>query len=273
MILNIAEDLIFFVTNILKTRFLIILILTAGLNCFLSVSVLGQPEGRMETDRPDQAECASVVRAGYIQAELGFNANQFLESSEWNLPTALIKYGIADKLELRYISVAIAKNNELKYQPDALGVKVFLFKERGWIPQTTIIAQYHFDDTKRDLSDFNRTEHSVGELILSCQNNFTDRFGLGYNVGPEFHSDGTVEWIYRLTPGWNLGPKYFIYGELFGRVASEASEIWTDAGLARYLSDNLKIDLSAGYHIRERKEWYAAVGISWRFRVTSVRTR
>lgn len=226
----------------------------------------------METDRPDQAECANVVRAGFIQVELGFNANQFLKSNEFNVPTSLIKYGIADKLEVRYISVATAKNKELKYQPDALGVKVFLIKERNGIPQTTIIAQYHFDDAKRDLSDYNRTEHSVGELIFTFQNNLTDRFGLGYNVGPEFHSDGTVEWIYRITPGWSLGPKYFIYGEFFGRVASQASEIWTDAGLARYLSDNLKIDLSAGYHLRERKEWYAALGISWRFKVSTPET-
>lgn len=252
------------------------ILLVIVLNWFAAIPIFGQASGRMETDRPDQAECASVVKAGYIQAELGFNANQFLEFGEWNVPTALIKYGIADKLELRYISVAVAKNNELMYRPDAAGVKVFLFKEKGWLPQTTIIAQYRFDDTKRDNSDFNRTGHSVGELIFTCQNNFTDRIGLGYNFGPEFHSDGTVEWIYRVTPGMNLGSKYFIYGELFGRMASEKSELWTDAGIARYLSDDLKIDFSAGFNLGETKEWYTALGISWRFNLarasTSART-
>lgn len=252
-----------------KIRLALIISLWVGIGLFPLVAVFGQATGRMETDRPDQAECASIVKAGYIQAELGFNANQFLEAREWNVPTTLIKYGIADKLELRYISVAAVKNNQLMYQPDAAGIKVFLFKEKGWIPQTTLIAQYHFDDTKRDNSDFNRTEHSVGELIFTCQNNFNDRIGLGYNFGPEFHSDGTVEWIYRVTPGLNLSPNYFIYGEIFGRVATQTTEFWTDVGLARYISDDLKIDISAGYHIREGKEWYTAVGLSWRFRVAS----
>ncbi|MFM8347270.1 MAG: hypothetical protein ACKOAR_04420, partial [Bacteroidota bacterium] len=137
-----------------------------------------QATGRMDTDRPDQAECASVVRAGYVQAEAGFNANRFDTGNEWIFPTLLAKYGIANKLELRYISVLKSTGGAVTYQPDAAGVKVFLFDEKGSRPRATVIAQYHFDDTKRDNSEYNRKQHSVGELMFTFQNNFSERSGI-----------------------------------------------------------------------------------------------
>lgn len=240
---------------------------------FLLVTTTGllrteaQANGRMDTDRPDQAECASITRAGYIQVEAGFNANRFDTGREWNFPTLLAKYGIANTLELRYVSVLKSANGKSSYQPDAAGLKVFLFDEKGMRPRTTVIAHYHFDDTKRDNSDYNRDHHSVGELMFTFQNNFSSRSGIGYNFGPEFHSDGSTEWVYRVTPGWNIGRDHFIYTELFGRFAKGRSECWADGGVARYITDDLKIDLSAGLNLGERSENYVALGISWRFRV------
>lgn len=229
--------------------------------------VFAQPSGRMETDRPDQAECANVVKSGYLQTELGFNLNRYGSEREWDVPTSLIKLGIGDKIELRYISVLEAADGRTSYEPDAAGVKVFLFKGQNWIPKAAVIGQYHFNDDKRDNSDYNREKHSVGELMFNLQNDFSEDFGIGYNIGPEFHSDGSAELIYRITPGWNLGEKGFFYAELFGRKAKAASEVWADAGLARYLDEDLKVDLSAGVNLQGQRKYYAALGVSWRLRL------
>ncbi|MFM9076507.1 MAG: hypothetical protein ACKORJ_13235, partial [Bacteroidota bacterium] len=220
-----------------------------------------------------QAECASVVRAGYVQAEAGFNVNRFDTGNEWIFPTLLAKYGIANKLELRYISVLKSTGGAVTYQPDAAGVKVFLFDEKGSRPRATVIAQYHFDDTKRDNSEYNRKQHSVGELMFTFQNNFSERSGIGYNFGPEFHSDGSTEWVYRVTPGWNISEHDFLYVEAFGRFARARSELWADGGVARYLTDDLKVDVSAGVNLQGLSETYVALGISWRFRVSGSTAR
>ena len=235
----------------------------------LPAIVHGQAEGRMETDRPDQAECANVVRHGYFQMEAGFNANRLSGLRDWDLPTALIKYGIRNILEFRYISVLKSGAGNVRYVPVAAGLKVFLFKGKGWIPRTTVIGHYHFDDKKRDKSEYNPDHHSVGELMFTFQNDLTERFGIGYNFGPEFHSNGTTEWIYRVTPGLNVGERFFVYTELFGRVSRAAgAELWADGGIARYFSDDLKVDLSAGLNLEDPAERYAALGFSWRLKVS-----
>ena len=231
------------------------------------VELCGQSTGRMETDRPDQAECANVVKAGYLQGEFGFNFNNYGSTQEWDVPTSLIKYGIANRLELQYVSILQFANGGSSYRPDVAGLKVFLFPGKKWIPRTTVIGHYHFNDDKRDNSDNNRTHHSVGELVLTFQNDITESFGIGYNFGPEFHSDGTTEWIYRLTPGWNLNSRDFFYAEIFGRVAQGNTQVWADAGIARYLNDDLKVDFSAGLNLQQKKQFYGAIGISWRFKV------
>lgn len=255
------------IPNMLKFRTTLLVMVIA---CSVA---LGQSTGRMETDRPDQAECADVVRSGYIQAELGFNANRYPSMQEWDIPTSLIKYGIADRLELRYISVLEAVNGKLTYQPDAAGMKVSLFEGKRWIPKTSLIGQYHFNDDKRDNSDYNRRHHSIGELVFTFQNDVSETFGVGYNLGPEFHSDGSAELIYRITPGWNLGPSTFFYAEIFGRRAKSESETWADAGLAQYLSDDLKIDISAGLNLQGEQKYYAAIGISFRFKILNTTDR
>jgi len=240
------------------------IILLIGLSV---TALLAQSSGRMETDRPDQAECANVVKAGYVQTEMGFNMNHYGGANEWDIPTTLIKYGVADRVELRYISVLESIDGNTTYRPDAAGIKVFLYSGKNWIPRTTVIGQYHFNDDKRDNSDYNRTHHSIGEIIFTFQNDFSENFGIGYNAGPEFHSDGTVEWIYRVTPGWNISARDFFYLEIFGRAAREQSEVWSDAGLARYLTDNLKVDFSAGINLKGLDKYYVAAGISWRFKL------
>jgi len=57
---------------------------------------------RIETDRPDQTETPFNVPKKYFQAEFGFNKEN-LTDYNYNLihPTALLKYGLSNRIELR----------------------------------------------------------------------------------------------------------------------------------------------------------------------------
>ena len=106
------------------------------------------------------------------------------------------------------------------------------------------------------------------DVVFTLQNDLTDRFGIGYNVGTEMHSNGSLEGIYRIAPNMLIGSRGYAYVEVFGRFpASEFADHSYDAGVAYYLSDDVKLDLSAGQSFTRPQEYYFALGLSFRLRI------
>lgn len=69
----------------------------------LETPVYSQASGRMETDRPDQTKSPYIVANGFFQIESGFNKNYVFRQHEYYLPTTLLKYGVKNKFEFRYV--------------------------------------------------------------------------------------------------------------------------------------------------------------------------
>jgi len=229
-----------------------------------------QEISRIETDRPDQTECPFIVKKGYIQAEIGFNQLMNKGKQAYLLPTSLIKIGLHKNWELRYTST-LSSNLPFdpNFQTESIGFKVHLFQGfQAILPRSALIVQYHWDNDTRDLSEKNKTPHSIGETIFTFQHNFTEKYGIGYNFGAEYHSNVKVEGIYRIAPNMNLGKNGYAYVELFGRFPKSLdTEFWGDFGLAYYLSKDLKLDFSAGKSLQNNSDWYAAVGCSFRLKI------
>ena len=230
-----------------------------------SVVTLAQSEGRIETDRPDQTECPFIVKKGFIQAEIGFNRS----TSEYLFPTSFLKYGLSKRLELRYVSVlAQEPGQQTRFQTEALGFKWALFQPSGWKPRTSVIVHYNWDHQNRDFSEKNLRGHSIGDVVFTMQNDFNERSGIGYNVGAELHSNGSLEGIYRVAPNVLIGKKGYAYVEVFGRFpASEFADHSFDAGFAYYVNEDLKLDVSAGQSFLHPEDHYVAIGLSFRLRI------
>lgn len=224
-----------------------------------------QSQGRIETDRPDQTECPFIVKKGYIQAEIGFNR----ATSENLFPTSLVKYGLSKRFELRYVSVlAQEPGKETRFQTEAVGFKWALMQPSGWKPRTSVIVHYNWDHQNRDFSEKNLRGHSIGDVVFTMQNDLNKRFGVGYNLGTELHSNGSFEGIYRVAPNMLIGKKGYAYVEVFGRFpASEFADHSYDAGFAYYLNEDVKLDVSAGQSFTRPEEYYFALGISFRLRI------
>jgi hypothetical protein len=224
-----------------------------------------QSQGRIETDRPDQTECPFIVKKGYIQAEIGFNR----ATSENLFPTSLVKYGLSKRFELRYVSVlAQEPGKETRFQTEAVGFKWALMQPSGWKPRTSVIVHYNWDHQNRDFSEKNLRGHSIGDVVFTMQNDLNKRFGVGYNLGTELHSNGFFEGIYRVAPNMLIGKKGYAYVEVFGRFpASEFADHSYDAGFAYYLNEDVKLDVSAGQSFTRPEEYYFALGISFRLRI------
>jgi hypothetical protein len=104
----------------------------------------------------------------------------------------------------------------------------------------------------------------VADVVMTSQIDFTDNMGVGFNLGTEFHTNGNLEGIYRIAPNVILGKRGYAYVEIFGRYPSADTDQWFDGGYAYYLSDHVKLDISAGRSLTHGDDYYVALGISFR---------
>lgn len=230
---------------------------------------------KIETDRPDQTESPYTVPKKYFQAELGFNKEN-LNDGYYNLihPTALLKYGLSNKVELRFASIlkteyaayALSKNtSSVLLEPIALGAKIGLIEEKDRMPKVSVIGEIRVPF----LASKTMKPDALPYLLrLTMQNSISKNIGLGYNIG--FEKDGFENknfWFYTLAPGFQLGKRWYTYIEVFGSVAqNELPDHALDGGVAYFVNDDIKIDFSAGFGLSENSfKNYLAIGCSFRF--------
>jgi Putative MetA-pathway of phenol degradation len=252
---------------LLKTIILLLLLSTG------KESVIAQQTGRMETDRPDQTESPAITKKKYFQAEIGFNREHYNDRKSWVTPTSLLKYGVANKFELRVITEfesfkVISNNNNVKpitgLLPVQIGGKIALSEEKGIFPLTSLI--FHTGIPFMSSSNFKASSLSPN-FRFTMQHTLSKTVSLGYNIGAEWDGESTTpSWIYTIAPGKNFGEKWYGYVELFGELSQQKpAEHGFDAGIAYYINDDLKLDISAGKGLSKYTfDKYVAIGLSFR---------
>ena len=252
----------------MKKIFLLSFIICA-LNSF------SQQEGRMETDRPDQTESVIITKKNYVQVEVGFNIEKNNGIKTLVHPTTLLKYGLSKRFEFRLITefvstetpILIPAGNEIisGLLPVQIGGKLALSKEKGILPQTALL--FHIAHPKLGSKKFHN-EKWAPNFRFSMQHTLSENIGLGYNLGAEWDGySNTPYWVYTFAPGFNLGKNWYGYFEAFGAVRkNELPQHYLDGGLAVYVNDNLKLDISSGFGLNDAaQDWYGAIGFSFRF--------
>ncbi|MFM2137708.1 MAG: hypothetical protein RJA57_15 [Bacteroidota bacterium] len=238
------------------------------------VPVTAQLSGRMETDRPDQTESPFIVKPKYMQAEIGFNYESEAGDRTLVHPTALWKYGISKLFEFRLItelnsvktpaSVPGGGSYQAGLLPVQIGGKVAFCEEQGLLPKTSLI--FHVGIPQLASRKFRPTRWAPN-FRFTMQHSLSDNIGLGYNLGGEWDGESPdPAWIYTIAPGFNLGKKGYFYIEAYGAVRKgDAPQHGIDGGLAYYINDDLKLDISGGFSLINVPN-YVAVGCSFRFR-------
>ena len=229
---------------------------------------------KIDTDRPDQTESAATVPKNYFQAELGFNHEKtFHENFNIIHPSALLKYGFK-KIELRLEATCLSSYEHYipntktitGFEPIEIGFKAALWEEKNLLPKTSLII--HFAIPTVASKKF-KAHHLAPTIRFSMQHSLTEQIGLGYNLGTEWDGfSSSPIWLYTFAPGFNLGDKWYAYIELFGFVQkNELPQHSIDGGIAYYISNNVKIDISGGFGMSEAApKNYIAIGGSFRFK-------
>jgi hypothetical protein len=245
---------------------------------FTIAACFAQPE-KIDTDRPDQTESAVTVPKKWLQFEMGFSkqSDKYYQSDkelDFQHPTLLSKYGLTKCFELRLITTYSTyrdkTNNEITYRKNGisdvqLGGKVNFFDEKGFRPKTSLIAHYDFSRLRSIYKDTT----DGANFRFTMQHTLSEKMALGYNVGMEWGRFGEPPaYIYTFAPGIDISDKWYAYIELFGFIRkNEKPENSIDGGVAYYVTNNFKLDISSGFGIsKAAPDWYIAIGGSIRFK-------
>ena len=99
----------------------------------------------------------------------------------------------------------------------------------------------------------------------------SNAISLSYNIGMDWKRFSShPAYIYTLSPSFNISEKWMAYIELFGFIwKNQKPENSTDGGFAYYITDNFKIDASAGFGLNKKApDNFYSIGASFRFNFT-----
>ncbi|WP_181305503.1 transporter [Rufibacter sp. XAAS-G3-1] len=244
--------------------------------CFAQVAPdSAKAHSPIQTDRPDQTEASSVIPVGSLQVELGVFRQKHRQNGQTTIdymhPSALFRYGILERLELRLIA-----GYHRTTRPDesdagdasgldafAIGTKIYVAEENGLFPEIAIIGHLTFPSGS---SEF-KPGFMAPDLRLSFAHTLSEKLSLGYNVGYEWDGDSpSGSGIYTLALGTGLGERWGLYAELFGEKPEQGK--WShsaDAGFTFSPRYDIQFDVSAGVGLNEEApDYYLCAGFSFR---------
>jgi len=255
----------------------ILLLVFIGINGHLKAQDSSADKAELVTDRPDQTESATIVPVGSVQLETGLLyssdkaevAGIKYGASSFSIPNNLFRIGILKPVELRVIAgefsssrasvgdVSVAGPKGLS--AIALGTKIKFWDEKGFIPETAILAHVTLPVGGEEV----RPPEPIYDFRFSLAHTLSDNLALGYNVGGEY-DPFTDEFtgLYTLSLGIGLTDTFGVFGEFFGDFGSSHE---FDAGLTYLITDLIQYDLSGGFGLTdEAPDFFISTGITIR---------
>lgn len=242
-------------------------ILLGGL---LSYQGWAQSDSPLSTDRPGEGtDAASVVGVGVGQLEAGIFREWNGEGSSLTYyPTALMRYGALDRIELR-LSTGLYSNNARSttgWLPLDLATKVALTEQaNGWIPQAALLVGFTLPATG---SAEVQSQFTQPRVVLLLNNPINSWLGITTNLGAHWEND-SPETIYRyaMSFDFSLSERVGAFAEFYGDLpeASATSHLF-NAGFTYLVTNDLQLDVASGIALTDNApDFYVGGGVSWRW--------
>lgn len=221
----------------------------------------------LTVDRPGIAEAPYTVRPKHYQLESGFEYYNRDNTDVFFMPAMLLRTGLSTAAELRVgVRNILEKHagSELRdISPITVGIKTHIIEQRGWIPETDILADLIFPTGQSPLQP-SSTGHDV---LLLFENDLSEKVALNYNVGYIWDGFSVDE---MFTASFCLN---YLHSDAIGLFAeyydflrkNGTKEHGFDAGITFLASPMIQFDLSAGVS-RVSGGWnnFVAAGVSFR---------
>ena len=242
------------------------------LACFTALPAIAQND-KINADRPGRTLTPEIVEKGTLQAEIGFEKRQKQKGDlAFDHPEADLRYGLSKRFEIRAEFIGetqryTTKNDFRKgMKPLELGFKAKLLEEKGAMPAVSFFT--HVGIPKIASKD-HQGKHFSPEIRLLFENKLTDKLSLEYNVGPEWNDDQTTpQWFYSFAPDLEVGEKFEIFLEVFGRLQKGgAPEHAVDFGVGYYPTRDIKLDVYGGAGLtKAAPDYFISAGVSFRLK-------
>ena len=233
-------------------------------------SLFSQELPEIETDRPDQTECSSVIPQKTFQIETGYVFEKDDNFQTHYFLTSLFRIGLFQNAELRIIAgeyfISQSKSDTINirsegFSPFSIGTKIHISEERGIIPQSCFIAHLSHEYTPFSANTI------TPDFRFSMSHTLSKKVSLGYNLGGEWERSAySFRWIYTLTTAFALTEKLGMYVEAFGDVAEKAlPKHQFDAGFTFLTKNNFQFDCSGGFALNKNSpDYFLSFGFGWR---------
>lgn len=245
------------------------------MNCVTAKAQTTKPD--IITDRPDQTEASALVPRGSLQIEAGFiyekDREENVDITNYTYNTTLIKYGVNDNLELRFITEYLGERakigetsvSELQgFSPIALGVKLRIAEEKGFWPQTSMIGHINLESGSSDFE----TEHTSADFRFTFAHTLSDKFALSYNLGAEWNGvTPQSTFLYTLSLGYEITDRLGVFVESYSFFPEDDdADHRLDGGLTFKFTPVLQWDISGGIGLsKNAPDSFISTGLSARF--------
>jgi|TARA_B110000091_G_scaffold194498_1_gene220366 hypothetical protein len=231
------------------------------------LSIFGQIEAQIITDRPDQTESSYSVGNGNLQLETGvlisFDGETQNSNRQILAPTNLFRYGVSKGIEVRVLSQYEIVDNEnistTGMSDLEVGTKIQLFNEEDKNTAIAFLSHLIIPSGSKEL-----TNDKFGTINkLSISHVINDHVAVGYNVGYNYFGLERGDLTYSLALGISVNDQVGIYIEPYGEIVNFENPVCNfDAGLTFLANENFQYDFSFGTGINNTMN-YMSIGFSW----------
>jgi hypothetical protein len=224
-----------------------------------------EKEEPLESDRPDFTECSTTVGFHRFQVESGYTFTQAVGGDPTHdthdLPELLVRYGIAERLELRLAwnegmvfdqytdrqtGRVVAENGSTDLD---MGFKYAISKQQKWCPRSAVIVS-----ASAPVGAPGQSSRQVDPLINYLYSwEFTKKLSLNCSTGSLWTAEsGDHFWQFSQSASveYELTEKLHIFNEWFALFRYESNDNrpqhYYDAGLTYLVTPNFQLDWRAG---------------------------
>ena len=229
------------------------------------------------TDRPDQTEAPVLVPRGAVQVETGFvyenDREQNVNTTNYTYNTTLIKYGINENFEFRFISEYLGEQTLIEetpvkrsvkgLSPLAFGFKVKLADERGFWPQAALIGHINIKSGAKEFAP----DYTAADFRFTFAHTLSDKFSLSYNLGAEWNGETPeADFLYTLSLGYAITKRMAAYIETYSFFPETSkADNRADAGITYKFTPVVQWDVSGGIGLcSNAPDYFLSTGISFR---------
>ncbi len=228
------------------------------------------------TDRPDVTESAIVVPVNSVQVETGFNFQkqkftqnlQGTEVDNLTFASTLIRYGINEKIELRFGGEYLSSKTTIEELSSTIsgvtglfvGTKFNIWNNHEIINDLAIILEANLPYGNNNL----RPEKIEPVITVSASQDFFEVFSFGLNLGFENNSSLSKNiYYYSSSISMGLDQRVSMYMEIYGDATNGFYPRHSfDGGFTYLHKHNLQLDISAGMLLfNDESEWFGGFGI------------